>query len=156
MVKKYKPLLLSFLLIPSVAVNAFASQGVQVNGMAVVAQDEALAAVSPISQDMPMGQGAGSQPSLLPEDTAGSEDLFGMQGGYFHPYIFHLGYSHEIFGRRMLYSLLVQSFRLLPRLLLLKQAFFDWSLLIVWDRCLRDRFLQNANHHNQCGKCHRQ
>ena len=87
MVKKYKPLLLSFLLIPPVAVYAFASQGVQVNGMAVVAQDEALAAVSPISQDMPMGQGAGSQPSLLPEDTAGSEDLFGMQGGYFHPYI---------------------------------------------------------------------
>ncbi len=87
MVKKYRLVLLSFALVPPVAVNAFASQGVQGNELNVVAQKDVIAAVAPISQDMPMGQGIGAQPSLLPEDTVSSEDLFGMQGGYFHPYI---------------------------------------------------------------------
>lgn len=71
---------------PPVAVNALASQEVQVNDMVVVAQNDVLAASS-ISQDMPMGQGAETQPSLLPEDGMGSKDIFGIQGGYFHPYI---------------------------------------------------------------------
>ncbi len=86
MVKKYKSLLLSFWLIPPIAVNAFASQDVEVNDTVMVAQNDAIAASS-INQDTPMGQSAGTQPSLLPEDGMGSQDIFGIQGGYFHPYL---------------------------------------------------------------------
>ncbi|MDR3629219.1 MAG: outer membrane beta-barrel protein [Desulfocapsaceae bacterium] len=40
-------------------------------------------------QDVPMGQSSSGQASLLPEDAAGSkvDNVFGRQGGYFHPYI---------------------------------------------------------------------
>ena len=39
--------------------------------------------------DMPMGQPEGGNVSLLPEDVAdaGDDELFGSEGGYFHPYI---------------------------------------------------------------------
>ena len=39
--------------------------------------------------DMPMGQAEGGNISLLPEDVSdtGDDDLFGAEGGYFHPYI---------------------------------------------------------------------
>lgn len=39
--------------------------------------------------DMPMGQGTEESVSLLPEDVGNVEDdnLFGVEGGYFHPYI---------------------------------------------------------------------
>jgi len=84
--KKYRSVVLSVLFLQPVATNAFASQEVQVNDMIVVAQNDVLAA-STINQDMPLGQGPGSQPSLLPEDTTGSGDLYGLRGGYFHPYI---------------------------------------------------------------------
>ena len=39
--------------------------------------------------DMPMGQTEGGDVSLLPEDVSdpGDDELFGTEGGYFHPYI---------------------------------------------------------------------
>ena len=40
--------------------------------------------------DIPMGQSADGEVSLLPEDVGnvqGDENLFGSEGGYFHPYI---------------------------------------------------------------------
>jgi hypothetical protein len=37
-------------------------------------------------QDMPMGQGAGEDVSLLPGESNAADELFGMEGGYFHPY----------------------------------------------------------------------
>lgn len=41
------------------------------------------------SADIPMGQSAEGEVSLLPEDVGQVEDddLFGLEGGYFHPYI---------------------------------------------------------------------
>ncbi len=50
-------------------------------------------AVSPTAdsvEDMPMGQDSSGKESLLPEDVGGGqgeEELFGVEGGYFHPYI---------------------------------------------------------------------
>lgn len=41
------------------------------------------------ARDIPMGQGAGGNVNLLPEDAGQfeDEDLFGVEGGYLHPYI---------------------------------------------------------------------
>lgn len=41
------------------------------------------------ASDMPLGQSAEGQVSLLPEDVGDvdGDDLFGTEGGYFHPYI---------------------------------------------------------------------
>ena len=55
---------------------------VEINEMTVVA-----AADTPVVGDMPMGQSAGGDDSLLPEDTEAESDLFGTEGGYFHPYL---------------------------------------------------------------------
>lgn len=87
MVKKYKSVLLSLLFVPPVAASVSASQDVQVNDMIIVARNDVIAAASPVSQDMPLGQGADAQPSLLPEDSAGTGDVFGIRGGYLHPYL---------------------------------------------------------------------
>jgi polysaccharide biosynthesis protein VpsM len=39
-------------------------------------------------QDMPMGQGAEGTVSMLPEETGSAVDeLFGLEGGYLHPYL---------------------------------------------------------------------
>ncbi len=46
--------------------------------------------VSPMNvSDVPMGQSKTGEVSLLPEDVGdvSDEDLFGMEGGYFHPYV---------------------------------------------------------------------
>lgn len=45
--------------------------------------------VEQVAEDFPLGQSAEGEVSLLPEDvgTIEDEDLFGMEGGYFHPYI---------------------------------------------------------------------
>ncbi|BDD87651.1 outer membrane beta-barrel protein [Desulfofustis limnaeus] len=39
--------------------------------------------------DVPMGQGASGEPSLLPEESelASDDELFGIRGGYLHPYL---------------------------------------------------------------------
>ncbi len=44
---------------------------------------------APAAADIPMGQPEGGSVSLLPEDVAdaGDDELFGSEGGYFHPYI---------------------------------------------------------------------
>ena len=48
-------------------------------------------------EDMPMGQDAGGEDSLLPE--ADDSDLFGMKGGYVHPYITFAGeYTDNLYN----------------------------------------------------------
>lgn len=60
------------------ASNAFA---IEIDPLTVVA-----AADTPVVEDVPMGQSAESEKSLLPEEDEGGE-LFGTEGGYFHPYV---------------------------------------------------------------------
>ena len=53
------------------------------------------------SQDMPMGQGTDGDVSLLPEEAEFDDDsdLFGMRGGYLHPYITLEGsYTDNVFN----------------------------------------------------------
>jgi len=53
-------------------------------------------AAAPVAGDVPMGQSADGEVSLLPEDVGsvqGDENLFGSEGGYFHPYI-SLGFEY--------------------------------------------------------------
>ncbi len=56
-----------------------------VSAFAADSQPEAGGAVP----DMPLGQSAEGEVSLLPEDVGVLDegDLFGVEGGYFHPYI---------------------------------------------------------------------
>ena len=63
-------------------------QAMQINQLAVVAANDIQPAAGP-SADVPMGQSAQGQVSLLPEDagTDKGDNLFGLQGGYFHPYL---------------------------------------------------------------------
>jgi hypothetical protein len=51
-------------------------------------------------EDMPMGQDAGGEDSLLPEGSeADDSDLFGMRGGYVHPYITFAGeYTDNLYN----------------------------------------------------------
>jgi polysaccharide biosynthesis protein VpsM len=65
-------------------------QAMQIDKLTVVAANDIQpVARGSVGQDLPMGQSADGQVSLLPEDAgADKEDsLFGMKGGYFHPYI---------------------------------------------------------------------
>lgn len=57
------------------------ARAIEINEMTVIA-----AADTP-AVDVPMGQSAGGEDSLLPEDAADDDDLFGKEGGYFHPYL---------------------------------------------------------------------
>jgi hypothetical protein len=75
MMKKYKPVLFSLLLMQPIALDVFAAQEMQFNDMIVVAQND-IAVVPAISQDI----------SVDPADD-GSGSLFGLSGGYFHPYV---------------------------------------------------------------------
>jgi polysaccharide biosynthesis protein VpsM len=54
--------------------------GIDINPMTVVA-----AADTPVINDIPMGQPLEGEETLLPEE--GEDELFGAEGGYFHPYI---------------------------------------------------------------------
>ncbi len=55
---------------------------IQIDDLVVIAANDTVSSV-----DIPMGQGE-QQPSLLPEDSEIAEgNIFGLQGGYFHPYI---------------------------------------------------------------------
>ena len=65
-------------------------QAMQIDKLAVVAANDIQPAVTDSAgQDTPMGQSANGQVSLLPEDAGADkgDNLFGMKGGYFHPYI---------------------------------------------------------------------
>jgi hypothetical protein len=71
--------------VPLVAVFTMAGNcgAIQINDLVVVASNTA----APVPADVPMGQGA-TQTSLLPEDAVLADDnVFGSEGGYFHPYI---------------------------------------------------------------------
>ena len=63
-------------------------QAMQIDKLAVVAAND-VTPPSPAGQDVPMGQSATGQGSLLPEETGTGEgaNLFGMKGGYVHPYV---------------------------------------------------------------------
>jgi len=61
----------------------------------------ALAAPAGGAADMPMGQPEGGGVSLLPEDVSdpGDDELFGTEGGYFHPYIsLDLEYTDNLYN----------------------------------------------------------
>jgi polysaccharide biosynthesis protein VpsM len=65
-------------------------QAIQIDKLAVVAaNDMQPAAGFPAGQDVPMGQSADGQVSLLPEnvDVGKDDNVFGLEGGYFHPYV---------------------------------------------------------------------
>ena len=99
MMKRYKLGLVSLLLMQPMVANASSSQGLQLNNMIVVAQND-MSVEAPVSQDMPMGQDAGEQSLFLSEnDAAGAGELFGIEGGYFHPYIYVFEeYSDNLFN----------------------------------------------------------
>lgn len=62
---------------------AVSAQAIQIDDLIVVAAASGTASGS----DVPMGQ-EGGQPSLLPEESEIVEgDVYGAQGGYFHPYL---------------------------------------------------------------------
>jgi polysaccharide biosynthesis protein VpsM len=65
------------------------AQAMQINKLALVAANEVQPAVAAAAPDMPMGQSAEGQPSLLPENAGetNNQNLFGLEGGYIHPYI---------------------------------------------------------------------
>lgn len=54
--------------------------GIDIDPLTVIA-----AADTPVVEDIPMGRSAGDEESLLPEEE--DDNLFGTEGGYFHPYI---------------------------------------------------------------------
>jgi hypothetical protein len=64
------------------------SSAMNIEKMAVVAASDVKPGTE-ASQDMPMGQGTDGDVSLLPEDADFDDDsnLFGLRGGYLHPYI---------------------------------------------------------------------
>jgi len=60
--------------------NVSTVYGIDIDPLTVVA-----AADTPVVDDVPMGQSPGGEEALLPEEEEGK--LFGVEGGYFHPYI---------------------------------------------------------------------
>jgi hypothetical protein len=65
-------------------------QAMNINNLTVVAANEVQPAKqTPSAKDMPMGQSAKGQPSLLPENAGvvNEKNIYGIEGGYFHPYI---------------------------------------------------------------------
>ncbi len=61
----------------------------------------ALAAPAAGVADIPMGQPEGGGVSLLPEDVrdSGGDELFGTEGGYFHPYVsLELEYTDNLYN----------------------------------------------------------
>jgi len=64
-------------------------QAIQINKLALVAANDVNPVVAAAATDMPMGQSAEGQPSLLPENAGevNNQNVFGLEGGYFHPYV---------------------------------------------------------------------
>lgn len=76
-------------LLPLITGNANAqnTRVIDTNNITLVAADTPKEGIDTI-QDMPMGQGEANDVSLLPEETSATDDdLFGINGGYFHPYV---------------------------------------------------------------------
>ncbi len=78
-----------WLLVVSVGgVWAAPQHAIAVNELTVVAANN-IENESTVIDDMPMGQSAEGDVPLLPEEdvTTADDDLFGVDGGYFHPYL---------------------------------------------------------------------
>ncbi len=75
----------------AVVLSGNTAQAIQINRLEVVAANDIqpAAQAAAAGKDMPMGQSAEGQPSLLPENAGvvNEGNVFGMQGGYFHPYL---------------------------------------------------------------------
>ncbi|MCB2218515.1 outer membrane beta-barrel protein [Desulfofustis glycolicus] len=69
--------------------HPFPAEALRINDLVVIAAADTAPASSGGIPDLPMGQGTSGEPSLLPSDTeVGDEsDLFGIRGGYVHPYL---------------------------------------------------------------------
>lgn len=77
---------------------AGAQHVIAVDKMIVVAANSTADGIGTV-QDMPMGQGAEGNVPLLPEDTGATDDLFGIEGGYFHPYLsLEGGFTDNVFN----------------------------------------------------------
>ena len=76
------------LLVPTIGTSHAANNRViDINDILIVTAPLPVEDVD-IMQDMPMGQGDTKELSLLPEETSAADDnLFGIEGGYFHPYV---------------------------------------------------------------------
>ncbi len=74
-----------FGLVLAFTANTTNSYAIQIDDLIVVASNSASA---PQGAEVPMGQGE-EQVSLLPEDSeiGDRRELFGLEGGYFHPYL---------------------------------------------------------------------
>ncbi len=71
---------------------------IDINNMIVVAANSPLEGVD-TGQDMPMGQSGDGSVSLLPEEDGAPDDLFGLEGGYVHPYVSVAGaYTDNLFN----------------------------------------------------------
>jgi len=70
------------------ATAVYGSQTMSIHELAIVSASPPVSSTATLP-DMPMGQSADGQDLLLPEENipADDSDLFGMRGGYVHPYI---------------------------------------------------------------------
>ncbi|MFT5726119.1 MAG: hypothetical protein ACI8PB_000237 [Desulforhopalus sp.] len=76
------------LLVPTAGnLHAADNRVIDINDIRIVAGPLPVEGIDTM-QDMPMGQGDTKEVSLLPEETSAADDnLFGIEGGYFHPYV---------------------------------------------------------------------
>ncbi|MBU0943584.1 MAG: outer membrane beta-barrel protein [Proteobacteria bacterium] len=75
----------SLLILPTFAHATVESSDIRIDNLDVISQNGILLAAA--NEDV-MGQSGGETPSLLPEDEQmDAKSLFGLEGGYFHPFI---------------------------------------------------------------------
>lgn len=86
--KRIAPFITLCLLAPIAGnVHAQNSGVLDTSNVLVVAADPPIDAIESI-EDMPLGQGDTTELSLLPEESSATDDdLFGIESGFFHPYI---------------------------------------------------------------------
>jgi polysaccharide biosynthesis protein VpsM len=87
-------------LIASPATSVFAGNHrvIDINDILIVAADTPKEGLDTM-QDMPMGQGSGDDVSLLPEESGAAGDLYGIEGGYLHPYVSLTGeYTDNVYN----------------------------------------------------------
>lgn len=83
---------------PATKVYAKSFQSIDINDILIVAADTPRESPE-ILEDIPMGQEAEGSPSLLPEDSDLAGELYGIEGGYFHPYLSVQGeYTDNLFN----------------------------------------------------------
>jgi len=88
--REMKPIatLATLCLIVSPATTLFANdyRSIEISDMLIVAADTPKEGPE-VLEDMPMGQNVEDSVSLLPEDSDTAGELYGIEGGYFHPYV---------------------------------------------------------------------